>query len=95
MSRSSALRGSCALWNRSHLDLRSSETIAQILDRGELEAWRELYQLCRTDQELRSRVLRVVTTVPLPFGHFWLAALANLGEAIDLAMPLPSDREDT
>ncbi|MBN1945991.1 MAG: hypothetical protein JW797_09965 [Bradymonadales bacterium] len=32
---------------------------------------------------------------PMAGYHFWLAALANLGEAIDLSMPLPSDRQDT
>lgn len=37
MSRS-ALATSSALWNRSHLVLESDEVLAQILDRGELDA---------------------------------------------------------
>ncbi len=39
------LSTSQALWNRSRLDLRSDEVLAQILDRGELAAWREIYRL--------------------------------------------------
>jgi hypothetical protein len=29
-----------------------------------------------------------VLTIPLPLPRFWLAALANLGEPIDLHVPL-------
>ena len=50
---SSRLESSPALWNRAYLDLRSEETIAQILDRGELADWRELYRLAREDTALR------------------------------------------
>lgn len=89
----SALASSRALWNRSHLDLGSEEIIAQILDRGELDAWRDLYRLARDDEELRQRILRVVAKVPLAHGHFWLAALASLGELVDMSMTLPSDEE--
>ena len=39
MSRSS-LAHSRALWNRTHLDLRSDEILAQILDRGSMDDWR-------------------------------------------------------
>jgi hypothetical protein len=85
------LESSRALWNRSRLDLRSDEQIAQILDRGELEAWRELYALARQDEQLRSRIADVVARVPLDFGHFWLAALASLGTEVDLGMDLPRD----
>lgn len=49
------LARSRALWNRSHLDLRSDEILAQILDRGTLEDWRALYELARTDPALRTR----------------------------------------
>ena len=35
-----AMDRSQALWNRSRLDLRSDEQLAQLLDRGELSAWR-------------------------------------------------------
>lgn len=89
MSDPPSLRESRALWNRSELDLRSEEVIAQILDRGEVWAWRELYRLARGDDELRRRIRRVVERVPLAHGHFWLAALANLGEEVDLGMKLP------
>jgi len=88
---SSRLESSPALWNRAYLDLRSEETIAQILDRGELADWRELYRLAREDTGLRERIRRVVLRVPLPCGHFWLAALGNLGEPVDWSTPLPSE----
>lgn len=90
----SSLEHSRALWNRTHLDLRSDETIAQILDRGTLADWRELWQLMRADQQLRARVHAIVTTVPLPLPRLWLAALANLGERVDLGAPLPKFRLD-
>jgi hypothetical protein len=85
-----ALEQSRALWNRSRLELRSEETLAQILDRGELAAWRELYRLARQDAGLRQRILRVVVSrVPLPYPRLWLAALASLGEPVDWGMDLP------
>lgn len=88
----SALERSAALWNRSHLDLRSDEIIGQILDRGELAAWRELYERAAADAALRRRILEVVSRVPLPYPSFWLAALASLGEPVAWEMPLPEDR---
>ena len=88
---SDPLERSAALWNRERLDLRSEETLGQLLDRGELAAWRELYRLAGADPALRRRMARVVARVPLAYGHFWLAALANLGEPVDLAAPLPRD----
>ncbi len=84
-----ALHRSRALWNRSRLDLASDEVLAQLLDRGEMAAWRELYALCRGDGDLRRRIHRIVLTVPLPLPRFWLAALASLGEDVDLAVALP------
>lgn len=84
------LRRSRALWNRSTLDLRSDETIAQILDRGEMDCWRALYRLAKGDPELRGRMVRIIHRVPLPLPRFWLAALASLGEPVDLDAPLPS-----
>lgn len=78
-------------WNRTHLDLRSDEVLAQILDRGDVEAWRELYQLASTDVTLRRRILDVVRRVPLPYPGFWLAALASLGEEIDWSVSPPRD----
>jgi hypothetical protein len=78
-------------WNRDKADLDSDEVLAQVLDRGGLDAWRELYQLASEDQRLRARIHRLIRTVPLPYPAFWLAALANLGESIDWSAPLPGD----
>jgi hypothetical protein len=78
-----------ALWNRSALDLNSDEVLAQILDRGELPAWRALYRIAKDDPAVRARLRRIVMTVPLPLPRFWLAALASLGEPVDLAVELP------
>ncbi len=79
-----ALARSRALWNRTRLDLASDELLAQLLDRGELEAWRELYALARADGALRRRILSVIRRVPLPYPHFWLAAMAGLGEEVNV-----------
>jgi hypothetical protein len=78
-------------WNRTHLDLASDEVLAQILDRGDVEAWRELYRLATTDAGLRGRILGVIRRVALPFPGFWLAALESLGERIDWNVPAPRD----
>jgi hypothetical protein len=83
------IASSRALWNRSELDLNSDEVLAQILDRGEMAAWRALYQLAKTDAQLRTRIKRVVLTTPLPMPHFWLAALASMGELVDFEAALP------
>lgn len=85
-----ALQRSRALWNRSHLDLGSDEILAQILDRGDLADWRELYALAKQDPTLRARILRTIERVPLPLPRFWLAAMANLGEDVDFERVLPS-----
>ena len=79
-------------WNRSRLDLASDEMLAQVLDRGDLAAWRELYYLAAADESLRQRVLAIVRRVPLPYPRFWLAALGSLGEAIDWTAALPEDQ---
>jgi hypothetical protein len=89
------MEGSRALWNRSELKLDSDEVLAQILDRGEMSAWRALYRLACTDPRLRARIRRIVQTVPLPLPGFWLAALSDLGETVDLATPVPSYYEHT
>ena len=81
--------GPRALWNRGALDLRSDEVLAQVLDRGELTDWRELYRLAQADAPLRARIWRLVLTVPLPLPHFWLAALASLGDPVDFDAPVP------
>ena len=78
-----------ALWNRDAIDLRSDETLAQILDRGDLADWRALYALARDDLQLRARIHQVVLAVPLPLPRFWLAALADLGEPVDFEAPVP------
>lgn len=88
--RHDALSRSQALWNRSRLDLGSDETLGQLMDRGEIEAWRELYSMAREDAHFRSRMHEVVRTVPLSLPHFWLAALAALGEEVDFDAPLPA-----
>ncbi len=88
------LAGSRALWNRDRLDLRSDEILAQIMDRGTVEDWRDLYKLALEDAGLRRRMLRVVREVPLPLPRFWLAALGAAGEDVDLGMDLPAARLD-
>lgn len=90
-----ALARSRALWNRGALDLQSDEVLAQILDRGEMDAWRELYRVARTDEHLRARIHRLVLTVPIGLPHFWLSALASLGEAIDMGARVPAYYEGT
>jgi len=81
--------GPRALWNRDTLDLRSDEVLTQVLDRGALADWRELYRLAHADAQLRTRIQRLVLTVPLPLPHFWLAALASLGDPVDFDAPVP------
>lgn len=83
------LSRSRALWNRARFDPTSDEQLAQLLDRGEMWAWRELYRLAQRDRELRHRLHRVVQTVPIALPRFWLAALAALGEEVDLSAKLP------
>lgn len=78
-----------ALWNRTTFDLASDEVLAQLLDRGTLSDWRALYRLAAHDPTLRSRIRRLVLTVPLPLPRFWLAALASLGEPVDWDAPVP------
>ena len=86
-----ALERTVVGWNRSRLDLDSDEVLAQILDRGNLAACRELYALAAADPRLRRRILAVVGRVPLPFPGFWRAAMASLGERVDWSAPLPAD----
>ena len=90
-----AIARSRALWNRDALDLRSDEVLAQLLDRGEVAAWRDLYHMARADAELRARIHRIVLTVPVTMPHFWLAALASLGHAVDFGAPVPDYYEAT
>ena len=83
------LPASRALWNRRTLDLGSDEVLAQLLDRAEMSVWRELYLLAKEDVALRRRIHRVVLTVPTPLPRFWLAALASIGEPVDLGARVP------
>ena len=83
------LEHSVALWNRSRLDLGSDEVLAQIIDRGTMDDWRELYRLARASPELRRRIHRLVLAVPLPLPHFWLAALRSAGEDADVGARTP------
>ena len=84
-----------ALWNRARLDLASDEVVAQILDRGELDAWRELYALAREDIELRRRMAALIHRVPVALPRFWLAALASLGEEVDFDRAVPPHHQGT
>ena len=83
------LTRSRARWNRQGFDLQSDEVFAQILDRGEMAAWRELYRLAHSDVFLRARILRLTTTVPLALSNFWRAAMVNLGETVDWNQSIP------
>jgi hypothetical protein len=79
----SILHNSRALWNRSYLRLDSDETLLQLLDHGEVEAWRALYRLAGTDAALRSRLVRLLHERPVMFPNFWKAALMSLGENVE------------
>src|SRR5439155_23600981 len=57
-----ALRRSRALWNRTRCDLENHETLAQILDRGEIEVWRDVYRRTKSDASPRQRIARIVVT---------------------------------
>ena len=84
------LENSRALWNRTRLDLRSDEILAQILDRGHMDDWRALYRLACKDPDLRDRIQRIVLTVPVPLPHFWLAALRHAGADVEVGARTPS-----
>jgi hypothetical protein len=86
-----ALERTVVGWNRSRLDLDSDEVLAQVLDRGDHAAWRELYALAAADPQLRKRILAVVRSVPLPFPCFWRAAMESLGEPVDWRDPVAED----
>ncbi len=81
------LAESPALWNRSGLDLRSDEVLAQLLDRGRVRDWRALYALAKDSPEVRARIVRLCQTAPIGFAHLFLAAMAGLGEQVDTWPP--------
>jgi hypothetical protein len=92
------LSTSRALWNRAGLVLESDEVLAQLLDRGELAAWRELYRLAAGSGDeaarLRRRILRLCRTVPLSSPHLFIAAMGALGEPIEPYPTLPPPADD-
>ena len=45
--------------------------------------------MAQTDARLRARIRRIVLTVPVALPHFWLAALAGLGGAVDFSAQVP------
>ena len=92
------LSQSRALWNRTGLALESDEVLAQLLDRGEIAAWRELYRLASGPGEeaaaLRRRILRLCQTVPLSFPHLFIAAMGALEGPIEPYPNVPPPADD-
>ena len=86
------LAASKALWNRSTVDLRSDEQLAQLMDRGSLADWVELRDQAAADASLRGRMRSIVETVEIGFPGYWLALLASMGEPVDWDLPLPTHR---
>ena len=89
---STRFAASKAMWNRSAVDLRSDEQLAQLMDRGTLADWAELRTIAATDASLRGRMRSIVETVELGFPGFWLALLRSMGEPVDWDRPLPTDQ---
>lgn len=81
-----------ALWNRARFDLRSDEILAQVLDRGGLAEWREMYALAATDADLRRRIAHIAVTVPIGYPGFWVASMAALGESVAWPERWPEER---
>lgn len=83
-----------ALWNRERLNLASDEILAQILDRGELDAWRAIYRRAAEETSegaaLRRRIVHVCCNVPVAFPHLFLAAMAHLGEVVEPYPDVPT-----
>jgi hypothetical protein len=92
------LSRSRALWNRTRLTLESDEVLAQLLDRGEIEAWRQLYRMASGPGEealaLRRRILRLCQTVPLSFPHLFIAAMGALEGPIEPYPNVPPPADD-
>jgi hypothetical protein len=92
------LSRSRALWNRTGLVLESDEVLAQLLDRGEIEAWRELYRMASGSGEdaarLRRRILRLCQTVPLSFPHLFIAAMGALDGPVEPYPSVPPPADD-
>ena len=88
---STRLAASKAMWNRSAVDLRSDEQLAQLMDRGTVADWAELRTIAAADAALRGRMRSIVETVEIGFPGFWLALLTSMGEPVDWDRPLPRD----
>jgi hypothetical protein len=86
---STRLASSRAFWNRSAVDLRSDEQLAQLMDRGSVSDWTVLRDLASADPALRTRMREIVGRVEIGFPGFWLALLASMGEAVDWDQPRP------
>ncbi len=80
-----------ALWNRRSLDLRSDETLAQLLEWGTRAEWQEIYRLAASDPRLRRRILRLALEVPLTYAGFWLSATSALGEPVQWPSRWPEE----
>ncbi len=89
---STRLAGSKAFWNRSSVDLRSDEQLAQLMDRGSVADWAVLRDLALSDAVLRARMREIVERVEIGFPGFWLALLEGMGEPVDWDKPLPKDQ---
>ena len=89
---SAQLASSKALWNRSSVDLRSDEQLAQLMDRGSVDDWAALRDLAMAEPALRTRMSGIVERVEIGFPGFWLALLASMGEPVDWDRPLPRNQ---
>ena len=89
---STQLAGSKAFWNRSSVDLRSDEQLAQLMDRGSVADWAILRDLALADPSLRARMRHIVEQVEIGFPGFWLALLSGMGEPVDWDKPLPTNQ---
>ncbi len=89
---STRLAASRAFWNRSSVDLRSDEQLAQLMDRGSVSDWAILRDLALADATLRTRMRQIVEGVEIGFPGFWLALLAGMGEPVDWNRPLPGNQ---
>jgi hypothetical protein len=75
------------------LDLRSDEVLAQVLDHGSLDDWRELFALASGDPWFSSSDPRCGAPRPDCLSGFWLSALVALGEDIDWRAALPEEHD--
>jgi hypothetical protein len=51
--------------------------------------------MAAADARLRARIERIALTVPVVLPRFWLAALASLGEPVDLGAEVPDYYDST